>query len=390
MCPFICPRKSKTNPGTRGHCNQAGGHVMTPEVIIHLHDNDFMFYHLFLRQQWEMTSCFTTHFYVSSRMLNVVRLIMKYCCYLGNVSSRSEKSDVEEKSKMSGKLFNIRLLDSIRTDSKMITVVKRRCKNRKRVFNKIFQVRSPSLPSSPSLPCFQNLSKPETMDDDRRPTRHHVTPSSQGYSQRAVLMPVPEAPGRRSVGEQPHLSGHRAPPDSTTTVGRSASGTLTGRSASGQSAAETPRRGARTPFEEEGPASNRVREWPADQEARGPLTLKATFDHRASRRVVCSIMGGVLKLSDTSGATGASSIAVVAEVPVVELAIGLQRGRESMFMLATLHKGKIYDEIYCFADDQVKRNKWIAVFRRIGVRIFDMSDGVAASRPVVFTAFTSS
>jgi hypothetical protein len=101
-------------------------------------------------------------------------------------------------------------------------------------------------------------------------------------------------------------------------------------------------------------------------------------------------MGGVLKLSDTSGATGASSIAVVAEVPVVELAIGLQRGRESMFMLATLHKGKIYDEIYCFADDQVKRNKWIAVFRRIGVRIFDMSDGVAASRPVVFTAFTSS
>jgi hypothetical protein len=29
----------------------------------------------------------------------------------------------------------------------------------------------------------------------------------------------------------------------------------------------------------------------------------------------------------------------------------------------------MYDEIYCSADKQVKRNKWIAVFRRMGVAI---------------------
>ena len=56
-----------------------------------------------------------------------------------------------------------------------------------------------------------------------------------------------------------------------------------------------------------------------------------------------------------------------------------------MFTIATLHRGRMYDEIYCFADDQVKRNKWIAVFRRMGVNIFDVTDGMdAAVRQLVF------
>jgi hypothetical protein len=42
-------------------------------------------------------------------------------------------------------------------------------------------------------------------------------------------------------------------------------------------------------------------------------------------------------------------------------------------MIATVYQSKMFDEIFCFADDQVKRNKWIAVFRRMGVPVSDLS-----------------
>ena len=37
----------------------------------------------------------------------------------------------------------------------------------------------------------------------------------------------------------------------------------------------------------------------------------------------------------------------------------------------TVHKNKIYDEIFCFADDQAKRDEWISIFRGMGVATFD-------------------
>ena len=77
----------------------------------------------------------------------------------------------------------------------------------------------------------------------------------------------------------------------------------------------------------------------------------------------------------------------VVAVPVEELAVGLQRGRTDMFIIATRNGNKLYDDISCFADDQEKRNKWIAVLRRMGVPIFDLSssDGHnTEGRPVVF------
>ncbi len=172
-----------------------------------------------------------------------------------------------------------------------------------------------------------------------------------------------------------------------------------GHSASGLRAAGTPCPGADTRGEqhETAPTYRRLREWPADQEVRGQLTLKASADNRGARRAVCSVRGGMLMLNianvvttasrDSSGARGASNTTALTEVPVKELAVGLQRGRESMFTIATFHRGKMYDEIYCFADNQVKRNKWIAVLRRMGVGIFDVSDGMDATvrRLVRFT-----
>ena len=104
---------------------------------------------------------------------------------------------------------------------------------------------------------------------------------------------------------------------------------------------------------------------PANQQVRGRLTLKASDDHCKAVRTVCSIRHGVLTVSIES------SKAVVAEVPVDELAVGLSRWRTDMFTIATLHNNRMYDEIYCFVDDQVKRNKWIAVFRRMDIPVFD-------------------
>jgi hypothetical protein len=57
-----------------------------------------------------------------------------------------------------------------------------------------------------------------------------------------------------------------------------------------------------------------------------------------------------------------------------DLAVGIQPGRENMFAVATLHKNRLFDKIYCFADDQAERDKWIAVFRRMGVHMFDLSE----------------
>jgi hypothetical protein len=104
------------------------------------------------------------------------------------------------------------------------------------------------------------------------------------------------------------------------------------------------------------------------RDVRGRLILKASVDHKNAVRAKCSITSGVLTVSIAN--TGD----VVAKVPVEELVVGLRRGHTEMFTVATLHKNARYDEISCFAVDQVKRDKWIAVFRRMGVPVFDVSE----------------
>ena len=121
--------------------------------------------------------------------------------------------------------------------------------------------------------------------------------------------------------------------------------------------------------ERQAPAFRDAQGWPADRRVRGRLTLKASVDHSNAVCAVCSISGGVLIISI------ASSKAVVAQVPVEELAVGLQTGHTQMFTVATLHNNRLHDEIYCFAESKVKRNQWIAVFRRMGVPVFDTSEG---------------
>jgi hypothetical protein len=122
---------------------------------------------------------------------------------------------------------------------------------------------------------------------------------------------------------------------------------------------------------------------PSYREARGRLTLKASADHPGAVRAVCSIEHRVLTLikasRDTCGDVSQHiSPVMLAEVPLELLAVRLQRGRADMFTIATRHKNRLYDEIYCFADDQAERDEWIAVFRRMGVSILHLREASSA------------
>ena len=116
-------------------------------------------------------------------------------------------------------------------------------------------------------------------------------------------------------------------------------------------------------------------DWPAHKKAHGEFMLKASPDAESHVRAVCSVLHGVLTLTDIKRSAKQKCLA---QVPLHDLAVGLRRGRSSMLTLATVHGEKMFDEIYCFADDPVKRNRWVAIFRRMGVPIFDVSaDGHA-------------
>jgi len=119
-------------------------------------------------------------------------------------------------------------------------------------------------------------------------------------------------------------------------------------------------------------------DWPAHKKAHGEFMLKASPDAESHVRAVCSVLHGVLTLTDIKRSAKQKCLA---QVPLHDLAVGLQRGRTSMLTIATVYGGEMFDEIYCFADDPVKRNRWIATFRRMGVPIFDLSvDGHAEER----------
>ena len=168
----------------------------------------------------------------------------------------------------------------------------------------------------------------------------------------APLAPIPEAPeclGMSDWESDPALS--PAPAD---------------RSDSHLSQASTPMQGEST-------------EWPAAKEARGRFTLRATADpsdwKSEGTHAVCRIREGVLTLGvKKRAAAGDTTEQVVAEVPLEALGVGLRRGRPNMLTLATVYENKWFDEIYCFCDDSARRDRWISVFRRMGVAISDLRD----------------
>ena len=201
------------------------------------------------------------------------------------------------------------------------------------------------------------LSSPRQMPPS--PARRH---SMRGTIEFAVGMGAQVAKTVQRTGSELSRASSAGAPDAKTLERRG--------SESEMSAADTPVASV---------ARRNAEEWPADREARGEITLKASANHGGAIRAVCSVRHGVLTLTeaqpatrDSSGAGSQSRIlaAVLAEVPTADLAVGLRKGRANSFTLATLHADKMYDKIQCLADDEVTRDEWIAVFRQIGVPIF--------------------
>ena len=132
----------------------------------------------------------------------------------------------------------------------------------------------------------------------------------------------------------------------------------------------------RAAVERELPAWRSVREFPAHREAFGRLTLRASDDPQAKGvRAVCRVRDGALTLGlEQRAASVEWTEKVVAEVPLEALAVGMRRGRANMLTIATIHESNLFDEIYCVCDDPARRNRWIAIFRGMGVAIFDLRD----------------
>ena len=218
-------------------------------------------------------------------------------------------------------------------------------------------------------------------------------------SPRTALTPIPEAPECSSrpawesapepaerTGSVRHritLSDAMAPRPIVSTADERAE-----RTDSGLSDATTPRavesaaderaeRAAkRAAAKRELPAWHSVKEWPAHREAFGRLTLRASDDPQAEGvRAVCRVRDGALTLGlEQRAASGERTEKVVAEVPLEAHAVGMRRGRANMLTIATVHGNNLFDEIYCVCDDPARRNRWIAIFRGMGVAIFDLRD----------------
>jgi hypothetical protein len=195
---------------------------------------------------------------------------------------------------------------------------------------------------------------------------------ANGRSPHTALAPIPEVPECSSKAASSPSPSERLDFDL---------GDATGESTADERAEHatehvTERAAKRAAVKRKLPVWRSVTEWPASREAFGRITLKGSADPQAKgTRAVCRILDGVLTLGiEQRSAAGERTEEVVAEVPTEVLAVGLRRGRANMLTLATVHKNKLFDEIYCFCDDSTSRNKWIAVFRRMGVLVFDLRD----------------
>ena len=197
---------------------------------------------------------------------------------------------------------------------------------------------------------------------------------AHGRTPRTALTQIPEAPecsGKPDWAASEHMDSDLS--DATTPL---RCGSTADERAERTAERTTKHAAKRAAVKRKLPSWRSVTEWPASREAFGRITLKGSEDPQAKgTRAVCRIRDGVLTLGiEQRSAAGERTEEVVAEVPLEVLAVGLRRGRANMLTLATVHKNKWFDEIYCFCDDATRRNKWVAVFRRMGVSIFDLRD----------------
>ena len=116
------------------------------------------------------------------------------------------------------------------------------------------------------------------------------------------------------------------------------------------------------------PALSRV--WPAHCEVRGFLHLRSSLDQDQSLKALCIITkDGRLSIqveANTGAGIQSDSFLVVISIRHIEVTLRPEMCDMFIFSSTILQN----DYVFCNTEDQVARNKWVAVFRRLGVRIF--------------------
>ena len=204
-------------------------------------------------------------------------------------------------------------------------------------------------------------------------TLHAMLHEAHDRSPRTALTQIPEAP---ECSSRPAWESAPEPAERTGSVRHriTLSDAMAPRPIVSTADERAERAAKRAAVERELPAWRSVREFPAHREAFGRLTLRASDDPQAEGvRAVCRVRDGALTLGlEQRAASGERTEKVVAEVPLEALAAGMRRGRANMLTIATVHWNNLFDEIYCVCDDPARRNRWIAIFRGMGVAIFDL------------------
>jgi hypothetical protein len=129
-----------------------------------------------------------------------------------------------------------------------------------------------------------------------------------------------------------------------------------------------------------------VPRWPKRREVRGLLDVRAKPDQNAAaRQAICSVQDGVLTLhvarpgNPIHGLAETAGLLHAVRINLQHMTVILKPGHTSMFEIAC--GGLEHTRVYCFAADQEHRNKWIAVFRRMGVSIPGLPTTVPVRRP---------
>jgi hypothetical protein len=120
--------------------------------------------------------------------------------------------------------------------------------------------------------------------------------------------------------------------------------------------------------------------WP---EVRGNLTLRLDPREKGGISALCTVQDSVvtMRASRRSAQSPDEDPAIIVRVRISQLIVRLLPEYTSMFCAASSERPD--DRIYCFAENQEKRNKWGAMFRRMGVNIYGASGEVALTATTV-------
>ena len=108
--------------------------------------------------------------------------------------------------------------------------------------------------------------------------------------------------------------------------------------------------------------------WPAERIATGVLTIRPKPSLRGGLAMVIHVQHGVLTLRPKNSSEGFGAVQVSTDALLIKVApwhfdmFSLSCKIEEPSM-SPLH------EVFCYAADQTARNKWLAVFRRMGITI---------------------